>query len=45
MRPRVLVMALVCVVGFAGGFFFDRWLHRPITIGPGNRPAYHMEWI
>jgi hypothetical protein len=45
MKLRVLVMALVCVLGFAGGFLFDRWLHRPIAASVGHRPAYHMEWI
>jgi hypothetical protein len=45
MRVRVLVMALVCVLGFAGGFLFDRWLHRPITISLGHQSAYHMERV
>jgi len=45
MRLRALVIVLVCVLGFAGGFCFDHWLHRPITITAGDRSAYQMERI
>ena len=45
MRSRAFAIVLVCVLGFAGGFCFDHWLHRPITIAPGDRSAYHMERI
>jgi hypothetical protein len=45
MRLRVFAMALACALGFAGGLFFVRRLHRPITTTLRHRPAYHMEWI
>jgi len=40
-----LVMLLVYVLGFYEGSFFDRWLHRPITITPGHRSPDHMERV
>ena len=38
-------MLLVYVLGFYEGSFFDRWLHRPITITLGHRSADHMERV
>jgi hypothetical protein len=29
---RALLLALIVVSAYAAGFYFDRWLHRPIVI-------------
>ncbi len=29
---RALILTLLFVAGAGSGFYFDRWLHRPITV-------------